>query len=96
LAYPHSLALLEQQVMVYPDITASHLVGVETPAVLFPFFDYFANILVVFSFHARVFFQFSITFCRTRISQLIKEFRRTKERKTREVVFATFLEIVRG
>jgi len=35
--------------MVYPDITASHLVGVETPAVLFPFFDYFANILVVFS-----------------------------------------------
>jgi hypothetical protein len=68
--------------MVYPDIPTSHLIGVETQAVLLPFFDFFANILVVLSFHAHVFFQLNITFCGTRMSQLIKEFRRTKERKT--------------
>ena len=59
-----SLALLKQQVMVYPDVTTSHLIGVETPAILLPFLDFFTNILVMLDFHAHVFFQLNITFCK--------------------------------
>jgi len=60
--FTFSLALLKQQVMVYPDVTTSHLIGVETPAILLPFLDFFTNILVMLNFHAHVFFQLNITF----------------------------------
>jgi len=53
----HSLAPLKQQVMVYPDITTSHLIGVEMPAISLPFLNCFTDILVVLNFHAHVFFQ---------------------------------------
>jgi len=52
-----SLASLKQQIMVNPDVTTSHLIGMKSPTILLPFLDCFADVLVVLNFRAFVFFQ---------------------------------------
>ena len=52
-----SLAFLKQQVMVDICSICSCLIGVESPAVLFPFLNCFTYILMVTNFHAFPFFQ---------------------------------------
>ena len=52
-----SLASLEEQVMLNPDVTTSCLVGVEMPAVPLEFFNCSADVVVVVDFNAYVFFQ---------------------------------------
>ena len=47
--------------MVYPDVTASYLVGVETPSILLPFLDSFTDFLVMLNFRTHIFLQLNIT-----------------------------------
>ena len=59
---PFSFASFKKQVMVYPNITTSHLICVEMPAILLPFLNRFADILVVTNLHALIYFQLNLTF----------------------------------
>lgn len=45
-----------------PDVAASHLVGVEVPAVLLEFFDCSTDVFVVADLYAHVFFHCYFTF----------------------------------
>jgi len=65
-----SLALLKQQVMINivchrSSTHASHLIGIEMPALPLVFPNRSTDILVVLNFHAFIFFQLNITFCST-------------------------------
>jgi hypothetical protein len=53
----YSLTLLKEQVVVYPDVTTSYLIGMKTPAILVKFLNRFANILVVLDLYTHVLFQ---------------------------------------
>lgn len=55
-----------------PDVAASHLVGVEVPAVLLEFFDCSTDVFVVADLYAHVFFHCYFTFVVVRISKLVK------------------------
>jgi hypothetical protein len=57
-----SLAPFKEQVMVDPDITASHLIGVKTPAIPLKALNRLTDILVVLDLHTHPFFQFNSPF----------------------------------
>ena len=57
----NSLAFLKQQVMADPDVTASHLISVQSPAFSLVFLDCFADILMVSDLYAFPFFQLGFT-----------------------------------
>jgi hypothetical protein len=46
----------KEQVMLYPDISTSCLIGVEMPILLLPFGNCYTNIFVVINLHANVIF----------------------------------------
>jgi len=47
--------------MIYPDVTTSHLIGVETPTIILKSLDCIGYILVMLDFHTHPFFQLSFT-----------------------------------
>ena len=51
----------KQQVMTDKSCLSSRLIGVETPALLLVFLNYFGNIFVMANLHADVFFQLNLS-----------------------------------